>query len=69
MLNPVISPEAHTSESFQYEYNLLEGAKCAKARLVKRYDHVNVRFMSVHGNGPDQRHHVILPFRESRLVQ
>ena len=69
MLNPVISPEPHTESSYQYEFDTMEGAEAQRAFLVKRYDFVNVRFMSPCENGSRSRHHLILPFRESRLLQ
>ncbi len=66
MLNPEVHPEQHASASLQYEFDFLEGGKCKEAKLVQRTDFVNVRYQSMHTG---QRHHIILPFRESRMMQ
>ena len=65
MLNPIIMPEQHSGSSWQYECNFLEGKKCKELTLVNRVDIVSVDFYSLSGN----KHHIILPFRESRLLQ
>ena len=65
MINPKVSPETHSNDSWQYESHCLQGTKCNMFYLVNRHDFVNVMFQSVHGS----RHHLILPFRESRMMQ
>ena len=65
MINPVIEKEPGTSSSHQYEFNFCENKKIKNMYLVLRDDFVNVKFLSING----QRHHMILPFRESRLLQ
>jgi hypothetical protein len=65
MINPKVQPEMHSGQSWQYESNYLEGNKCTKFHLVNRDDFINVMFQSVYGS----RHHLILPFRESRMLQ
>ena len=65
MVNPTIQPEDYSTQSWQYEVNYLEAGKCKGFHLVNRDNFVNVNFTSMNG----KKHHLILPFRESRIVQ
>ena len=64
MINPKMQEEPHSSSSWQYECDFMMGKKCRGLQLVNRQDFVQVAFQSTSG----QRHHMILPFRESRLL-
>ena len=67
MVNPEVEPEPRSVNSLQYEFDYIKGKDCGEMRLVSRTDFVSVKFQSIHGEGT--RHHLILPFRESRILQ
>ena len=64
MLNPEIAPEEFSEETWQYECNLVKANKIKGYQLVKRHNFINIKFASIWGD----KHKMILPFRESRLV-
>lgn len=65
MINPAVSVDPGVKHSWQFECNYAEGNQAEKLWLVRRADWVAVKFNSAEGG----RHHMILPFRESRLLQ
>ena len=65
MINPAVVIEKGAKQSWQFECNYAEGNQAEKLWLVRRADWVSVKFHSTQGG----RHHMVLPFRESRLVQ
>ena len=53
MINPSLTPEPHSKNSFQYEFNFLDGKNCSEMHLVQRADLVSVKFQSMLNDNRD----------------